>query len=93
MEASVEFGDRHLSLSSFEDGAALELPQAGWHRVRYCASKMDVGREIDTTAGDEATPDRYLIQLWPAPSSPDKVVKVGSETAAYWHGVTTNPAP
>lgn len=87
VEASVELVDRHVSLSSFEDGASLELPHAGWHRVRYCVRAMDAGREMDTPDVGESAPDRYLVQLWPTPPAPDEVLAVGSQTAAYWHRV------
>ena len=48
---------------------------------------MDEGQELDTPEDGETAPDRYLLQLWPAPPEPDAVVREGSESAAYWHGV------
>jgi hypothetical protein len=92
VEVSVEFRSRTLGLSSFEDGAALELPESGWHRVRYSVSGMDNGRLMDTPDVGESAPDRYLIQLWPAAPKPDQVVSSGSETAAYWHRVACGQA-
>lgn len=29
--------------------------------------------------------DDYLLTFWPAPESPDAVLKQTSQTAAYWH--------
>ena len=48
---------------------------------------MDAGRDLDTTDEGEEAPDRYLLQLWPAPQAPDAVVRQTGETAAYWHAV------
>ena len=88
VEASVDLPDADCELSAFEDLATVTLPVTGWHRARYCASGMDAGRELDTTDDDAPAPDRYLLQLWPAPPRPDAVVRVTSEVAAYWHSTT-----
>ncbi|SFO96241.1 hypothetical protein SAMN05421810_101533 [Amycolatopsis arida] len=64
------------------------------HRVRYCGTRMDEGRAQDTRTIDEPEVDRYLLQFWPAPPAPDRVVVVTSGTAHYWHGVPrTLPPP
>jgi hypothetical protein len=76
-----------LVLSAFEDFRDVSLPRAGPHRARFSASGMDGGNELDTPDEGEAAPDRYLLQLWPAPPAPDRVVKQTSKIAAYWHGV------
>ena len=55
------------------------------YRVRYCASGMDEAREHDTRRGDEPMLDRYLLQFWPAPPAPDRVLKQASETATSEH--------
>jgi hypothetical protein len=87
VEASVEFTESDALLSSFEEFVGIELPATGWHRARYCASGMDEGRELDTPDEDEEAPDRYLLQIWPAPQAPDEVKALGSQNADYWHGV------
>ena len=56
----------------------LDLPR-GDYRVRYCVRGM--GRADST---DEA-PDPHLLQFWPAPAAPGRIVKLTSERAAYWH--------
>ncbi len=76
-----------LTLSSFEDSIPVEVPQTGPHRVRYSASAMDAGKELDTPDEGEQTPDRYLLQLWPAPFAPDAIVRETAAIAAYWHRV------
>ncbi|WP_340537881.1 hypothetical protein [Nocardioides sp. GXZ039] len=87
VEASVEFAATAAVLSSFDEVIELELPQAGWHRARYSAHDMQAGSDLDATDEGESAPDRYVLQLWPAPEAPDAVVVGASEIAAYWHGV------
>ncbi|MEU3087819.1 hypothetical protein ACWCQ0_29270 [Streptomyces massasporeus] len=67
-----------------EDSWDLDLEETD-HRVRYCASGMDRAKETDTRTADEPQLDRYLLQFWPAPPEPDRVLKETSRTAAYWH--------
>ncbi|MET9581491.1 hypothetical protein ABZY30_39065 [Streptomyces massasporeus] len=67
-----------------EDSWDLDLEETD-HRVRYCASGMDRARETDTRSADDPQLDRYLLQFWPAPPEPDRVLKETSRTAAYWH--------
>ncbi|MET8947212.1 hypothetical protein ABZX30_27555 [Streptomyces sp. NPDC004542] len=55
------------------------------HRVRYCARGMDRGRERDTRVHGEPQADSYLLQFWPAPPRPDRVIRRTSQIAAYWH--------
>lgn len=55
------------------------------YRVRYCAKGMDQGRQRDTGPDEEPQADRYLLQFWPAPPGPDRVIRQTTRTAAYWH--------
>ncbi|MFF7459144.1 hypothetical protein [Kitasatospora sp. NPDC008115] len=55
------------------------------YRVRYCAHGMDEGRGRDTRLPGEPLVDRYLLQLWPAPPGPERVLRQTAEIAAYWH--------
>ena len=55
------------------------------YRVRYCASGMDEARAQDTRLEDELLLDRYLLQFWPAPPAPDRVLKQTSEVARSEH--------
>jgi hypothetical protein len=87
VEVSLELRGTTLAMETFEDGYGATVPRAGWHRARYCAAAMDEGRRLDTPDEGEHAPDRYLLQLWPAPQTPEVVVRQGSEIAAYWHGV------
>ncbi|MFC9285842.1 hypothetical protein [Streptomyces sp. NPDC057052] len=62
----------------------LDLPRTD-HRVRYCARGMDEGRERDTRVTGEPQADSYLLQFWPAPPRPARVIRQTSQIAAYWH--------
>ncbi|MFI2608487.1 hypothetical protein [Kitasatospora sp. NPDC018619] len=70
----------------------LDLAEAD-HRVRYCARGMDEGRRSDTRGEGEPPADRYLLQFWPAPPAPDRVLRQGSRDAAYWHGYARQLPP
>jgi hypothetical protein len=64
------------------------------YRVRYCARGMDEAHRRDTRLHDEPRLDCYLLQFWPAPPAPDRVLKQTSATAAYWHDYARRqPAP
>ncbi|CAL9328550.1 hypothetical protein SUDANB126_00029 [Streptomyces sp. enrichment culture] len=64
------------------------------YRVRYCAKGMDEARRQDTRLDDEPRLDCYLLQFWPAPPAPDRVLKQTSGTAAYGHDYARRqPAP
>lgn len=56
-------------------------------RARWLANGMDAGEEVDTRMDGEPAPDRYVLQLWPAPPAPGALLRQTSEAAAYWHRV------
>ncbi|MYW90386.1 hypothetical protein G3I59_07055 [Amycolatopsis rubida] len=71
----------------------LDLDAIGY-RVRYSGSRMDEAHRLGIPEGEEFEPDRYLLQFWPGPPEPDRVVKQTSATAAYWHAAARErPAP
>ncbi|MEU6493234.1 hypothetical protein AB0919_17015 [Streptomyces sp. NPDC046994] len=55
------------------------------YRVRYCARGMDEGRRLDTRVSGEPQADSYLLQFWPAPPRPNRVIRQTSGIAAYRH--------
>ncbi|MCX4744073.1 hypothetical protein OG455_00850 [Kitasatospora sp. NBC_01287] len=64
------------------------------YRARYCARGMDRARAADTRGEGEPQLDQYLLQLWPSPPAPARVLKQTSEIAAYWHNYARElPAP
>jgi hypothetical protein len=74
-------------LQAFDSGEDLTIPlDVG--RARWCADRLD---DAHQAPADE--PDRYLLQLWPAPAAPVEVVRAGSQQAAYWAGVASDAYP
>ena len=67
-----------------EDSWDLDLDETDY-RVRYSAKGMDEAQRRDTRLDDEPQLDCYLLQFWPAPPAPDRVLKQTSASAAYWH--------
>lgn len=61
-----------------EDGGSLDLGQ-GTYRVRVSARGRDVGQFADGTM------DCYLVEIWPAPTREDSIIKLSSANAEYWH--------
>jgi len=62
------------------------------YRVRYSAIGMDDGSGKNVREDDEPqTDDRYLLQFWPAPPEPARLLKQTSGTAANWHNFATSP--
>ncbi|MFI6286350.1 hypothetical protein ACIBCM_16570 [Streptomyces sp. NPDC051018] len=73
-------------LVEWAGGSILELGLGrGDYRVRYCATGMDAGRAADTRLEGEPPMDRYLLQFWPGPPAPARVLKQTGDIAAYWH--------
>ena len=75
---------------SFETWAEPWDIPAGSYRVRYCVTGLDTVAE--ETAEDEFEGDDYrlysgrqLLQLWPATSAADEVIRVGSQWAGAEH--------
>lgn len=62
------------------------------YRVRYSATGMDTGRRKNVREDDEPqTDDRYLLQFWPAPPGPARLLKQTSRAAASWQDFATSP--
>lgn len=68
----------------------LDLPE-GSYRVRYCGTWMDEANS--PSVEKDAVIDRYLLQFWPSPPQPDRIVKQTSAVAAYWHGTAQHQPP
>jgi hypothetical protein len=54
----------------------------GSYRVRVNARGRDSGRDGEFADGPV---DWYLIEVWPAPSVPDAILRTTTADAAYWH--------
>ena len=96
VEVSFTPASSRIELAQWAGEASwrLDLPDVDF-RVRYCACGMDDGRSADTILEGEPRHDRYLLQFWPGAPSPDCIVKVTSDIAAYWHrhALTLRPPP
>lgn len=57
----------------------------GDYRIRYSAK--DFGLAEDQGCYDEGDIEFYNIDIWPSKIQKDKIIKVTSERAAYWHDV------
>ncbi|MFI8093581.1 hypothetical protein ACIF9R_35615 [Streptomyces sp. NPDC086080] len=86
VEVSFHPLSERTSLVQWAGEAAWDLDLARTdYRVRYCARGMDDGYERDTRIAKEPQADSYLLQFWPAPPRPDRVIRQTSQNAAYWH--------
>lgn len=85
VEVSVEIPTDTMQLSTFDQWYDLPSVVPGWHRARYCALRMDQGRDADPPEGPAV--DRYQLALWPAPYAPEEVIRQTSTTAQYWASV------
>lgn len=65
-----------------ETSGRIESVEPGEYRLRVSAQGRDAGRDGEFTEG---VVDEYLLELWPSPMAPDKVLRVGSQDAQYWH--------
>ncbi|MEV6348010.1 hypothetical protein [Actinoplanes sp. NPDC051851] len=73
-------------LTAFDDSAGpVDLP-IGIYRARFCGRDIQRGHDLGTEVSDEPV-DHYLLQFWPA-TGLDRVVRQGSEVAAYRHRPT-----
>ncbi|WP_162943814.1 hypothetical protein [Arthrobacter celericrescens] len=59
----------------------------GGYRLRVSARGRDQGHAGEFS---EHPVDAYLLQMWPAHSQPDTVLRTGSEDGRYWHGEVGN---
>ncbi|MFI6985289.1 hypothetical protein ACIBSV_42915 [Embleya sp. NPDC050154] len=95
VEAPFTPQTRTVWLTQWEGGIACEFElDPVDHRVRYCAVGMDEANAHGVVFDGEPPVDRYLLQFWPAPAEPDRVVRQTSDQAAYWHKIARDlPAP
>ncbi|WP_202869130.1 hypothetical protein [Kribbella antibiotica] len=94
VEASYRPAGEAMLITWGGDGGwwPLELAEADY-RVRYCGWGMDAGHQANPPSDDEPVVDRYLLQFWPAAPAADRVVKVTSANATYWHDAMSNLPP
>ncbi|WP_331769547.1 hypothetical protein OG948_37985 (plasmid) [Embleya sp. NBC_00888] len=94
VEAPFTPRTRTVRLAQWGDADACEFElDPVDHRVRYCAVGMDEAGAHGVVSIGEPPVDRYLLQFWPAPVEPDRVVGQTSDEAAYWHRVARDRPP
>ncbi|MDX5565693.1 hypothetical protein PYK79_23450 [Streptomyces sp. ID05-04B] len=87
MEASFRPASERTRLVQWDGEEAWDLGLVRTdYRVRYCARGMDEAQELPTRVTGEPEADSYLLQFWPAPPSPDRVVRHTARTAGHLHG-------
>jgi hypothetical protein len=91
VEISYRAQSEYLRIAEWGGEGVHPLPRlpsgAGWYRLRYHGVNMDEGAEVNMLATEDAVVDRYLLQIWPQPESPPRVVKSTSNRLAHWRGV------
>ncbi|WBB57736.1 hypothetical protein O7599_18800 [Streptomyces sp. WMMC500] len=95
VEVSFRPSSPRTSVVPWGDGelCAAELAETD-HRVRYCARGMDIEPDAESAVLGGGPPvDHYLLQFWPAPPAPERIVRETSRKAAYWHGVARRLPP
>ena len=60
---------------------------AGNYRVRYCACRFNEAEDLPESENEPEPIERYEVIFWQAPYKADKVLKVTSPFAQYWHDV------
>lgn len=86
VEVSFGLDGDGLTLTEWGGGGSYPLAvPGGAYRVRYCARGMTAGRRGGVPEKGHPPWDHYLLQLWPAPPAPDRVVRESTAAAAYWH--------
>jgi hypothetical protein len=86
VEASLHVGPHGVALVEWAAASTrrLDLASGPW-RLRLSVWGMEAGRAADTILADEPGVDRYRIDAWPAPETPDTILTQTSDIAAYWH--------
>jgi hypothetical protein len=75
----------HLVEWAAEASYPIDLKR-GIYRVRYHATGMDAGHDMDTSPESGEIVDSYKLVFWPSQSmDPDKVLQQGSDCARWRH--------
>ncbi|MEV6350778.1 hypothetical protein [Actinoplanes sp. NPDC051851] len=79
VEVSFTAQSEQASLTGLmADAHEFTMPR-GDYRVRYCICGFEEADDTDEVSGS------YLLQFWPGPLAPGRIVKQTGERAAYWH--------
>ncbi|MFR9722336.1 hypothetical protein ACL02R_03040 [Streptomyces sp. MS19] len=87
VEASFRPASDRTRLVRWDGGASWDLGLIRTdYRVRWCARGMDDAVELPAGTTGKLPVDGYLLQFWPAPPAPARVVRQTSDTAEDMHG-------
>ncbi|WP_199547043.1 hypothetical protein, partial [Streptomyces sp. N35] len=95
VEASFRPVSSDTAIFPWGDGrlCSLDLPLVD-HRVRYCGLGMELSWDDETAVLEGGPPvDHYLLQFWPAPPAPDRVIKQTTRSADHWHQYARSRPP
>lgn len=85
VEVSLHSRGAGLTMGGFQELSHVMPLAAGSYRVRYCVAGQDAAARESTrkapASGYRLYSSRQLLQLWPAPPAPSKLVKVTSRFA------------
>lgn len=64
-----------------------DLPdlRPGTYRMRASERGRDLGQREGRADDDDGVVDFFFLQIWPQPTEPDAILRVGSEDARYFH--------
>ncbi|MFF3113580.1 hypothetical protein ACFVSN_30850 [Kitasatospora sp. NPDC057904] len=74
-----------LDYGPLEGAPALTSAGPGTYRLRVHARQRDIGHATDTLLDDDPC-DFYLLQCWPAPPAPEKIIRQTDNFGAEWRG-------
>ncbi len=84
VEASFEVSDSSFSLNDWNGDISLPMNlNPGTYKVRY--SVIDFGKAEESGLFEQGNVEFYKVEIWPCPLENDKVLKVTSDLAKYWH--------
>jgi hypothetical protein len=67
-----------------EETYSLDIPE-GSYQVRYSIIGMSKDYSDDSDWDAPIQGQKHFVQIWPSEAANEKVIKVTSESAAYWH--------
>lgn len=86
VEVGFDRGSNPIALCEWgcEKTYPLDIP-GGRYSVRYSIQGMDRDYDDDSDWNSPIEGQKHLIQIWPNDNPKERIIKVSTETAAYWH--------
>ena len=84
---------KELGLSDWNGEIWQPIPiAAGSYRVRYSACRFNEAEDLPESDNEPEPIERYEVIFWQAPYQADKILKVTTPSAQYWHDVAQGKA-